>query len=127
MASDQLVSANQLLQAHALAAVRLTSWDAATAELRLEVFHLDWAQQVFGVLRFSEVRYMQLPVQTSWGYQLRVAAEASLPSRGDIDSSDRIYELFTPDGSEPCAFVVATAMECIPTGEPRPEQRPHAL
>lgn len=127
MSPDSLASANQLLRAHSLAAARIASWDVEHHELRLEVFHIDWPGQVFGVLRFSEVAYLQLPAETSWGYQLRVVTEASLPSRINEDYGERIYELFTADGAEPSAFIVAHDVDCIETGDRSQGARGHQV
>jgi len=114
MPDAELARANVLLAAHALAAVRLHAWDPAAQEARFEVFHLEWPAQVFGELWFAEVSYLQCPAQTSWGYQLRIVTGVDLPSRGDHDATDVTYELFTPDGKEPSAFIVAARLGCVP-------------
>ncbi len=115
MADEVLAQANELLSAHALAAVRLCAWHPLERQAWFEIFHIEWPAQVFGQLRFSEVSYLQCPTSTSWGYRLRTLAAASalLPSRGDRDPADIVYEMFTPDGAEPSAFVVAESLHCI--------------
>ena len=99
---------------HALAAVRLQTWHPVENVARFDVFHIERPAQIFGELQFSRVSYLQCPAATSWGYRLRVSPNASLPSRGEQDSVDIVFELFTPDGSEPSAFVVAESLQCFP-------------
>ncbi len=111
MLEASIVSANEILGVHPLAAVRLGAWDADTATATFEVFHLDWPGQIFGVLRFHEVGYLQCPEQTSWGYQLRLSPDASLPSRCTADADERVFELYTADGMEPSAFVAAEGLD----------------
>ena len=106
-----LDEANALLGAHTLAGVRLSSWTASDGVARFEVFHVEWASVVFGELVFRGVRYAQAPDRTSWNYCIRLAPHAVLPSRGDVDATDVVYELYTPDGAEPSAFVVAESLE----------------
>jgi hypothetical protein len=120
MPDAELARANALLAAHSLAAVRLHAWDPVAQEARFVVAHLEWPAQVFGELCFAEVSYLQCPAQTSWGYQLRIVTGVELPSRGDLDASDIIYELFTPDGKEPSAFIVAERLTCVPRSNPGP-------
>ncbi len=62
-------------------------------------------------LVFRGVRYVQAPYRTSWGYRIRLSPHAVLPSRGDVDATDVVYELYTSDGAEPSAFVVAESLE----------------
>src|SRR4051812_2258749 len=108
-----LDDANELMARHPLTAVRLHAWSPADNEARFEVFHIEWPTQVCGELRFREVSYLQCPISTTWGYRLRVASGTHLPSRGDHDTADVIYELFARDGTQPNAFVVAVSLECI--------------
>lgn len=108
--TETLVAANELLRAHPLAAVRLADWTISDCTACLEVYHLEWGGLVFGELRFLEVSYLQLPSHTQWGYRIRISPTAVLPSRGDMDGNDIVYELFAEDGAEPSAFIVAEGL-----------------
>lgn len=109
--SENLEAANALLGASSLAGVRLLSWTASDDVARFEVFHVEWEGIVFGELVFHGVAYVQAPDRTSWGYGIRVSPHAGLPSRGDIDTAEVVFELYTADGAEPSAFVVAQTLE----------------
>lgn len=108
--TETLAAANELLRAHALAAVRLKAWDGSDCTACLEVFHIEWEGLVFGELRFRSVSYLQLPSHTQWGYRIRISPEAVLASRGDLDADDIVYELYAEDGAEPSAFIVAEGL-----------------
>jgi hypothetical protein len=110
----ELDEANALLATSALAGVRLASWTGDDEVARFEVFHVEHIRQVFGHLVFRGVRYLQAPDRTAWGYRIRTAPDAHLPSRGDVDRSEIVYELYAPDGGEPSAFIVAEALTAIP-------------
>lgn len=110
-----IVHANAILGSHTLAAVRIGAWDAVTQAATFEVFHLEWPAQRFGELRFRGVSYLQCPTRTSWGYQLRLSPTADLPSRGDRDPADRVFELYTADGAEPSAYIIAEALDVVAT------------
>jgi len=104
--------ANALLSKHPLSAVRLQAWDPSRRVATFEVFHLDWPKTAYGVLRFGDVAYLQSPTVLSWGYALRLSPTATLPSRGDPDSFELVFEFIAGDGAEPSGFVVAQTLEC---------------
>jgi hypothetical protein len=107
-----VLQANALLSSHALAALRIAAWDPATQTLLIEVFHLDWGFAI-GALEFSETSYLQLPSSTEWGYALRIAPDAVLPSRGDADG-ETVFEFATHDGCGPTFYVAARGLAFHP-------------
>lgn len=113
---EDLDEANALLATSALAGVRLVSWTGDDELARFEVFHVEHIRQVFGQLVFRGVRYIQAPQRTAWGYRIRTAADAQLPSRGEVDTGEIVYELYAPDGAEPGAFIVAAGVTAIRGG-----------
>ena len=104
--------ANALLSEHPLAAVRLLAWDPSRRLATFEIFHIEWPKTVYGVLRFGDVAYLQCATEMQWGYVLRLSPAAMLPSRGDTDSSELVFEFVANDGAEPSSFVVAKTLEC---------------
>lgn len=104
--------ANAVLSEHPLAAVRLLAWDPSRRLATFEVFHIEWPKTVYGVLRFGDVAYLQCATEMQWGYALRLSPAAMLPSRGDTDSSELVFEFVANDGAEPSSFVVAKTLEC---------------
>jgi hypothetical protein len=114
MLEDTLVRANAILASHTLAAIRLVAWDVATEAATFEVFHLEWPSLRFGELRFHGVSYLQCPTQTTWGYRLRLSPDADLPSRGDRDPNELVFELYTPDAAEPSAYLIAATLDARP-------------
>ncbi len=60
----------------------------------------------------GDVAYLQSPTVLSWGYALRLSPTATLPSRGDPDSFELVFEFIAGDGAEPSGFVVAQTLEC---------------
>lgn len=113
VSQESLVLANELLGSTSLAGVRLAAWTADGRVARLEVFHVEWDSMVFGELVFIGVQYLQTPSRTSWGYRIRLAPNATLPSRGDADTMDIVFELYAEDGGEPSAFIVAERLEVL--------------
>ncbi|MEZ4223523.1 MAG: hypothetical protein R3B13_21425 [Polyangiaceae bacterium] len=111
LSQASLIDANEVLGAATLTGVRLAGWTAEGEVARLEVFHVEWEGKVFGELTFFGVQYLQMPSRTSWGYRMRLAPDAELPSRGDSDSTDIVFELYAEDGAEPSAFIVAERLE----------------
>lgn len=104
-----MLEANALLSSHMLLALRISAWDPATQTLVLEAFHLDWLF-VTGVIEFSETSYLQLPSSPEWGYALRIAPNAVLPSRGDADG-ETVFEFTTRDGCGPPFYVAAKGLK----------------
>ena len=117
---DMIEDANALLSAHPLAAVRLLAWDPSRRLATFEVFHIEWPTTVYGLLRFGHVAYLECATVMPWGCVLRLSPAATLPSRGDPDSFELVFELelelelVASDGAGPGSFVVAKTLECEP-------------
>lgn len=109
---DMLEDANALRSAHPLAAVRLLAWDPSRCLATFEVFHIEWPTTVYGLLRFGDVAYLQCAAVMQWGCVLRLSPAAMLPSRGDPDSFELVFEVVASDGAGPSSFVVAKTLEC---------------
>jgi hypothetical protein len=96
--------------------LRVAAWSSEREELTFEVFHVEWPAQIFGTLKFAGVRYVQTPTTTSWGYRLRVVDATTLAAfSSELESGDVVYELFTPDGAETSALIVARALDVVRT------------
>lgn len=117
--AEALAAADELLQAHPLAAARVVAMDDDS--LVLEVYHCEWpppALPAFGRLCFVEPTYVQMPLRLEWGTRLELLDDdgaGRLPSLPTASPEAHVFMLCTHDGSGPPAFVVAAGLRVEPT------------